>query len=70
MARTERLCGQRVAAGERSILRLEMDRGNIFGAFTEKLDIMREELKASRKREEAAVKSRKELIAEALSHRI
>ena len=46
-----------------------MDRDNIFGAFTESFDIMREELKASRKREEAAVKSRKELIAE-LSHDI
>ena len=58
----------RVAAGDLDTP-LEMDRGNIFGAFTESFDIMREELKASRKREEAAVKSRKELIAE-LSHDI
>ncbi len=58
----------RVAAGDLDSP-LEMDRGNIFGAFTESFDIMREELKASRKREEAAVKSRKELIAE-LSHDI
>ena len=48
---------------------LEMDRGNVFGDFTEAFDIMREELKASREREEAAVKSRKELVAE-LSHDI
>ncbi len=58
----------KVAAGDLDTP-LEMDRGNIFGAFTESFDIMREELKASRKREEAAVKSRKELIAE-LSHDI
>ena len=58
----------RVAAGDLDTP-LEMDRENIFGAFTESFDIMREELKASRKREEAAVKSRKELIAE-LSHDI
>ncbi len=48
---------------------LEMDRGHIFGEFTEAFDIMREELKASREREEAAVRSRKELVAE-LSHDI
>ena len=48
---------------------LEMDRGHVFGEFTEAFDIMREELKASREREEAAVRSRKELIAE-LSHDI
>ena len=48
---------------------LEMDRAHVFGAFTESFDIMREELKASREREEAAVQSRKELVAE-LSHDI
>lgn len=48
---------------------LEMDKGNAFGAFTESFDIMREELKASREREEKAVKSRKELVAQ-LSHDI
>ena len=58
----------RVAGGDLDTP-LEMDRGNIFGAFTESFDIMREELKASRQREEAAVNSRKELIAE-LSHDI
>ena len=58
----------RVASGDLDTP-LEMDRQNIFGAFTESFDIMREELKASRLREEAAVKSRKEMIAE-LSHDI
>ena len=48
---------------------LKMDRENIFGAFTQSFDIMREELKASRLREEAAVNSRKELVAQ-LSHDI
>lgn len=48
---------------------LEMDKGNVFGPFTESFDIMREELKASREREEKAVKSRKELVAQ-LSHDI
>ena len=59
---------EKVAAGDLDTP-LEMDRGNIFGAFTESFDIMREELKISRRREEAAVKSRKEIIAE-LSHDI
>ena len=48
---------------------LEMDRENVFGAFTQSFDLMREELKASRLREEAALNSRKELIAQ-LSHDI
>lgn len=48
---------------------LEMDKGNVFGAFTESFDIMREELKASREREAEALKSRKELVAQ-LSHDI
>ena len=59
---------ERIAAGDLETP-LDMDRGNIFGAFTESFDIMREELKASRRREEAAVRSRKEMIAE-LSHDI
>lgn len=59
---------EKIAAGDLETP-LEMDRGNIFGAFTESFDIMREELKASRRREEAALKSRKEMIAE-LSHDI
>ena len=58
----------RVAGGDLDTP-LEMDKGNVFGAFTEGFDIMREELKASREREEKAVKSRKELVAQ-LSHDI
>ena len=58
----------RVASGDLDTP-LEMDRGHIFGAFTESFDIMREELAASREREAAAVQSRKELVAE-LSHDI
>ena len=48
---------------------LEMDRGNVFGAFTESFDIMREELNASRQREYEANVSKRELIAQ-LSHDI
>ena len=48
---------------------LEMDRGNIFGAFTESFDIMREELEISRKREYEANVSKRELVAN-LSHDI
>lgn len=59
---------EKIAAGDLETP-LDMDRENIFGAFTESFDIMREELKASRLREEAAVKSRKEMIVE-LSHDI
>ncbi len=46
---------------------LEMDRGNMFGAFSESFDIMREELKASRARELSLQKKERELIA-SLSH--
>ncbi len=46
---------------------LMMDRSNIFGAFTESFDIMREELAESRKREVALQKKEKELVA-SLSH--
>ncbi len=58
----------RIASGDLDTP-LEMDREHIFGEFTEAFDIMREELRASREREEAAVRSRKELVAE-LSHDI
>ena len=58
----------RVAGGDLETP-LEMDRGHVFGAFTESFDIMREELKSSREREAEAVRSRKELVAE-LSHDI
>ena len=66
----ERMKGfaQQVAMGNLDIP-LEMDRSNVFGAFTQSFDLMREELKASRLREEAALNSRKELIAQ-LSHDI
>lgn len=46
---------------------LEMDQGNLFGAFSESFDIMREELKASRARELALQKKERELIV-SLSH--
>ena len=48
---------------------LEMDRNQIFGAFTESFDLMREELYKAREQERAAVKSKKELVAK-LSHDI
>ena len=46
---------------------LEMDKDNMFGAFSESFDIMREELKASRARELSLQKKERELIA-SLSH--
>ena len=46
---------------------LEMDKGNMFGAFSESFDIMREELKASRVRELSLQKKERELVA-SLSH--
>ncbi|SNU05646.1 Signal transduction histidine kinase [Lachnospiraceae bacterium] len=46
---------------------LIMDQNNIFGAFTESFDIMREELKASRQRENELKMKEKELVA-SLSH--
>ena len=48
---------------------LEMDRKNVFGAFTEAFDIMRDELAISRKREYEANVSKRELVAQ-LSHDI
>lgn len=62
------LTAERIAAGELDTP-LEMDKDNIFGAFSESFDIMREELKAEREREQEAVRSRKEMIA-SLSHDI
>lgn len=58
----------RVAEGNLD-LPLEMERNNIFGAFTESFDMMRSELKKSRERELAAERSKKELVAQ-LSHDI
>ena len=48
---------------------LEMDRGNIFGAFTESFDIMRSELSEARQKEYEAQRSKAELVAQ-LSHDI
>ena len=49
--------------------KLPMEKRNMFGAFTESFDIMREELKNAREREYQANISKKELVAE-LSHDI
>lgn len=57
-----------VAAGDLNIP-LEMDKQNIFGAFTESFDLMRDELKLAREAEQQANKSKKELVAQ-LSHDI
>lgn len=59
---------ERVAGGNLEIP-LEMDRGNLFGAFTESFDIMRSELKKARIAEAKANASKKELVAK-LSHDI
>lgn len=66
----ERLRGfaGRIAGGNLDIP-LEMDRGNVFGAFTESFDIMRSELKQARQAEREANQSKKELVAK-LSHDI
>ncbi len=48
---------------------LNMDKNNVFGAFTESFDIMREELVAARQSEYVANRSKKELVA-SLSHDI
>ena len=58
----------RVAAGELDAP-LAMDRRNAFGAFTESFDLMRVELKRARANEQAAEKSKRELVA-SLSHDI
>ena len=46
---------------------LPMHKNNLFGSFTESFSLMREELKASRQREIAAEKAKREMVAE-LSH--
>ena len=48
---------------------LKMDRGNLFGAFTESFDIMRSELNDARQKEYEAQRSKIELVAQ-LSHDI
>ena len=59
---------ERVAGGNLDIP-LEMDRHNLFGAFTESFDIMRAELKKAQIAEAKANESKKELVAK-LSHDI
>ncbi len=59
---------KRVASGNLDIP-LEMDRQNVFGAFTESFDIMRCELKKAKIAEAKANESKKELVAK-LSHDI
>lgn len=48
---------------------LTMDKNNLFGAFSESFDLMREELKLARENERLANQSKKELVA-SLSHDI
>ncbi|PRR82758.1 HAMP domain-containing sensor histidine kinase [Clostridium vincentii] len=57
-----------VAAGNLDIP-LDMDRGNVLGAFTQSFDIMREELMKARESERKANESKKELVV-SLSHDI
>ncbi|MCL2364724.1 MAG: HAMP domain-containing histidine kinase [Defluviitaleaceae bacterium] len=57
-----------VAAGNLD-LPLKMDESNLFGAFTESFDLLREELKATKEAELQASQSKKELVA-SLSHDI
>ncbi len=59
---------ERVAGGNLDIP-LEMDRQNVFGAFTESFDLMRSELKKARIAEAKANADKKELVAK-LSHDI
>lgn len=59
---------ERVAGGNLDVP-LEMDRLNLFGAFTESFDLMRSELKKARLAEARANAGKKELVAK-LSHDI
>lgn len=59
---------ERIAGGNLDIP-LEMDRRNLFGAFTESFDIMQSELKKAKAAEAKAQQSKKELVAK-LSHDI
>jgi len=59
---------ERIAGGNLDIP-LEMDKQNLFGAFTESFDIMRAELKRAQAAEAEANASKKELVAK-LSHDI
>jgi signal transduction histidine kinase len=64
--RKMQLFAKHIARGDLEVP-LEMDRNNMFGAFTESFDMMREELAAARRSEYLANKSKKELVA-SLSH--
>ncbi len=59
---------ERIAGGNLDVP-LEMDRQNLFGAFTESFDIMRSELKKAKIAEARANASKRELVAK-LSHDI
>lgn len=59
---------ERIAGGNLDVP-MEMDRHNLFGAFTESFDIMRSELKKARRAEARANEEKKELVAK-LSHDI
>lgn len=59
---------QHIARGNLDIP-LEMDRSNLFGAFTESFDLMRSELRKAKKAEAKAAADKKELVAK-LSHDI
>ena len=59
---------RRIAGGDLDIP-LQMDRHNLFGAFTESFDLMRCELKKARQTEAKANAAKKELVAK-LSHDI
>ncbi|WP_345580363.1 HAMP domain-containing sensor histidine kinase [Tessaracoccus lubricantis] len=52
-----------VAAG-RLDAPLDMDRGNVFGAWSESFDLMRDELADARRREEETNRSKQELVAQ------
>ena len=66
--RKMQLFARRIAAGDFDVP-LEMDKNNLFGAFTESFDLMREELNKARENEQKADRSKKELVA-SLSHDI
>jgi len=57
-----------IAAGNFDVP-LDMDKSNMFGAFTESFDLMRDELKRARETERKTEQSKKELVA-SLSHDI
>ena len=52
----------RIASGNLDVP-LEMDKYNLFGAFSESFDLMREELRSAKENENKANKSKKELVA-------